>query len=127
MELSEILRFASALIFVVGLIAVCAWGARRLGLMQITGKISSGNRLAVVETLALDAKRKLLIIRHDDREHLVILGEQDLILDAGLPARPDLDTQTRSPSFANMKPDHLTGSVAGQMQKVVSLLRERRA
>jgi len=127
MEISEILRFVSALLFVVGLIAVCAWGARRLGLMQIAGKTSLDNRLAVVETLSIDAKRKLLIIRHDDREHLVMLGEQDLILEAGLPARTDLDAKPRSPSTANMHPGHLTGSVAGQMQKVVSLLREHRA
>ncbi|MBN4051822.1 FliO/MopB family protein [Parvibaculum lavamentivorans] len=127
MEISEILRFVSALLFVIGLIAVCAWGARRLGLMQIAGKTSLGSRLAVVETLAVDSKRKLLIIRHDDREHLIMLGEQDLILDTGLPARTDLDTKTKSPSTTNMSPEHLTGSVAGQMQKVVSLLREHRA
>lgn len=127
MEINDILRFASALLFVVGLIAVCAWGARRLGLMQIAGKTSLGSRLAVVETLAIDAKRKLLIIRHDDREHLIMLGEQDLILEAGLPARTDLDAKAKSPSTTNMSTQHLTGSVAGQMQKVVSLLREHRA
>lgn len=127
MEFSEILRFVSALVFVVGLIAACAWGARRFGLIQLGEKASSRGRLAVVETLSIDPKRKLLIIRHDDREHLVMLGDQDVVLDAGLPARTDLDTDTRKTTPENTQPNQLAGSVADQMQKVVSLLKERRA
>jgi len=127
MEFSEILRFVSALVFVVGLIAACAWAARRFGLVQLGEKASSRGRLAVVETLSIDPKRKLLIIRHDDREHLVMLGDQDVVLDAGLPARIDLDTDAITTSSESTQPNQLAGSVADQMQKVVSLLKERRA
>lgn len=126
MELSEILRFASALIFVVGLIAACAWAAKRFGLVP-TGRQSSANkRLAVTETLTIDPKRKLVIVRHDDREHLLLLGDQDTILEAGLPAKEDPVAETT----AEVKPlnaSALTGPVADQMQKVVSLLKERHA
>jgi len=127
MEFSEILRFVSALVFVVGLIAACAWGARRFGLVQLSEKASNRGRLAVVETLSIDPKRKLLIIRHDDREHLVMLGDQDVVLDAGLPARTDLDTDAPTTSSENTQLNQRAGSVADQMQKVVSLLKERRA
>lgn len=126
MELSEILRFASALIFVVGLIVACAWAAKRFGLVP-TGRQSSMNkRLAVTETLAIDPKRKLVIVRHDDREHLLLLGEQDTILETGLPAKEEPIIE----STAEAKPlnaSALTGPVTDQMQKVVSLLKERRA
>ena len=87
MELSEILRFVSALVFVVGLIAACAWGARRFGLIPNGRQTSLNQRLAVTETLAIDPKRKLIIVRLDDTEHLVLLGEQDIVLDTGLPAK----------------------------------------
>ncbi len=127
MEFSEILRFVSALIFVIGLIAACAWGARRFGLVQMGEKASARGRLSIVETLSIDPKRKLLIIRHDDREHLVMLGDQDVVLDAGLPARTDLETETPVTSSEKTQPSQLAGSVADQMQKVVSLLKERRA
>ena len=120
MELSEILRFASALIFVVGLIVACAWGAKRFGLVPTGRQTSMNKRLAVTETLAIDPKR------HDDREHLLLLGDQDTILEAGLPAKeePMIDASTE---VKPLNASALTGPVADQMQKVVSLLKERRA
>ncbi len=126
MELSEILRFASALVFVIGLIVACAWGARRFGLVPTGRQTSMNKRLAVTETLTIDPKRKLVIVRHDNREHLLLLGEQDTLLDAGLPAKEE--AQSDAPT--DIKPlnaSALTGPVTDQMQKVVSLLKERRA
>jgi flagellar protein FliO/FliZ len=125
MEITEVLRFLAALIFVIGLIAACAWAARRFGLVQMGETASTRGRLAVVESLAIDPKRKLLIIRHDDREHLVMLGDQDMVLDAGLPAKEAEEMKTPTPQ--DTQPNQLAGSVADQMQKVVSLLKERRA
>ncbi len=126
MEVSEILRFASALIFVVGLIVACAWAAKRFGLVP-TGRQSSLNRrLAVTETLAIDPKRKLVIVRHDDREHLLLLGEQDTILEAGLPAKDEPATETPEENKP-LNTSALAGPVTDHMQKVVSLLKERRA
>lgn len=130
MELSEIMRFIFALLFVVGLIAACAWGARRFGLVPTGARASLNRRLAVSETLTIDPKRKLVIIRHDDREHLVLLGDKDLVLDTGLPARFDMEETPagENPDIVGpLSPHSLTGPVAGQMQKVVTLLKERRA
>ncbi|QQR34681.1 flagellar biosynthetic protein FliO [Devosia oryziradicis] len=42
-------------------------------------------RLAVVDSLALDPKRQLLIIRRDDVEHLILVGgTQDIVVEAGI-------------------------------------------
>ena len=67
-------QFILSLLFVLGLIGVAAFLARRFGLVQTTRPASGRRRLATVETLVLDGKRRLLLIRRDDVEHLVILG-----------------------------------------------------
>ena len=36
-------------------------------------------RLAVIETLVLDPSRRLVLVRHDKEEHLILLGEGKLI------------------------------------------------
>ncbi len=67
-------QFILSLLFVLGLIGVAAFLARRFGLAQTTKPAGGRRRLATVETLALDGKRRLLLVRRDDVEHLVILG-----------------------------------------------------
>ena len=68
------LRFATALGVVIALILILAWIARRAGLggrVRVQGR---PRRLAVVEALTLDPKRRLVIIRRDGTEHLLVLG-----------------------------------------------------
>lgn len=73
MDLIDYGRFLAALLFVLGLIALVAWLARRfrLGMGPAPGP---ARRLAVLETLPLDARRKLVLIRCDETEHLLLLG-----------------------------------------------------
>lgn len=75
MDISAYLQFALALVFVIALIGVFAVAARRFGFAgAVAAKGSTARRLAIVEVRPLDAKRKLVLIRRDDTEHLVILG-----------------------------------------------------
>jgi len=77
-------RFLLALVFVVALIAVCAWIARRLGLAGRLATTGGKRRLTIVEVLPLDAKRRLVLIKRDDVEHLLLLGQQsDLVIECG--------------------------------------------
>jgi flagellar protein FliO/FliZ len=78
MEPSDYIRFAAALIFVLALIGAGAFALRASGLMPAAGRPrrGSGRRLAVLETLHLDPKRRLALISRDGVEHLVILGSQ---------------------------------------------------
>ena len=71
---AEILRIVFSFIAVLGLIGVCALAARKFGLASAVGNASGKKRLALVETLAIDARRRLAIIRCDDTEHLIILS-----------------------------------------------------
>lgn len=82
------LRFVLALAFVLGLIGLLAWAVRRLGL---TGRLASTGgrerRLEIVEVRPLDAKRRLVLLRRDSVEHLVLTGATgDLLIESGIPA-----------------------------------------
>lgn len=75
-----------ALVAVVALIFAVAWVARRLGLggplVAVGGK---RRRLAIVEVLPLDAKRRLVLLRRDGTEHLVLLGAtSDTLIERGI-------------------------------------------
>ncbi len=71
------IRFALALVVVIGLIGLVAWLLRRFG---VTGRIVPGSgvpnarrRLSVVEACNVDGKRRLVLVRRDGTEHLIML------------------------------------------------------
>ena len=70
----EIVRVVFALAVVIALIGGGAGLAKRFGLANAGAGLVRKRRLALVETLAIDAKRRAAIIRCDDREHLVVLN-----------------------------------------------------
>ena len=73
MDWIEWARAMAALIATLALIGLAAYGARRLGLL--TGAPARGERrLKVVESLLIDPRRRLVIVRMDDREHLLLLS-----------------------------------------------------
>jgi len=135
MEYSDYLRFVAAFGFIIGLILVCAWGARRMGLTPQIGATENNKRLAVIETLNLDAKRKLILIRRDDKEHLLLVGETDMTIEGGFDAmQPVVQPITpKIQQIAGVKEDRksttkeIGSPVLAQMNRVVKLIRERTA
>ncbi|MEP2943938.1 MAG: hypothetical protein ABJL18_04975 [Hyphomicrobiales bacterium] len=75
--------FAIALIIVLILIAI---------LFRILKAFTSGkfgkvhqNRLGIIEGMALEGKRRLVIVRRDNVEHLLLIGgENDLVIEQGI-------------------------------------------
>ncbi|MBY0562811.1 MAG: flagellar biosynthetic protein FliO [Hyphomonadaceae bacterium] len=65
-------RALFALLATLALIGLAAYGARRLGMMQPGAP--SERRMRIVESLMLDPRRRLVIVRCDAREHLLLLG-----------------------------------------------------
>jgi len=88
MEVSTYFRFILALVFVLALIALIAWAARRYGLARGTVRPLSGERrLDIVEVTPIDSKRRLILIKRDGTEHLLLLGTtQDLVIETGITA-----------------------------------------
>jgi hypothetical protein len=60
--------------------------ARFLSGQTRLGKWRNGQRIGVVETAAVDGSRRLVLVRRDNLEHLLLLsGEGDLVIEAGIP------------------------------------------
>ncbi len=72
MEWMDWARMVFALIATLALIAGAAYGARRLGMLQPGSQ--GPKRMRITESLMLDPRRRIVILRVDDREHVLLLG-----------------------------------------------------
>lgn len=83
-----------ALVFVLALILLLAWLARRFGIgSAVAMRTGAARRLRVSEIAAIDAKHRLVLVRRDDVEHLLLLGPgADTLVEAGIAAPEDDDT-----------------------------------
>lgn len=89
MELSELATFGAALLAVLALIMFIAWVLRRF----FGGSARPGHptlrrrerRLGVVEAAQIGTRHRLLLVRRDDREHLLLIGgTTDLVIETGI-------------------------------------------
>lgn len=67
-------RFVVALAVVLALIAAATWFARRYVASGLIGGLGGRRRLSVVEYAILDGKSRLVLVRRDNVEHLLVLG-----------------------------------------------------
>ena len=77
MNFLDLLRAVFGLAVTLGLIGLVAWAARRYApqLMARLQAQKGARRLQVIETLVLDPARRLVLVRVDDEERLILLGE----------------------------------------------------
>jgi flagellar protein FliO/FliZ len=101
LELSTYFRFLLALIFVLALIGILSWVARRYGILRGTARPTPGKRrLEVVEITPIDSKRRLVLLRRDDTEHLILMSPtNELVVETGITPPPRSDNPS-SPIFA---------------------------
>jgi flagellar biogenesis protein FliO len=73
---SQVLKFFVAFVVVLGLIGLTAWLVRRFGAERLGGAATRGRqpRLAVIDAAAVDNRRRLVLIRRDNVEHLLLIG-----------------------------------------------------
>jgi flagellar protein FliO/FliZ len=74
MEYTAYINAILALILVLGLIGLCSFLFKKVTQGQFLQKSAKSKRLKVEEVLYIDTKRKLVLIKRDDVEHLVLLG-----------------------------------------------------
>ena len=92
MEFEGYFRFLLALVFVIGLIWLLAAMARRMGFGFPVTSFKGGRerRLSVVEVTPVDGRRRLVLVRRDATEHLILLGPaSEMLIENGI--RPDGD------------------------------------
>jgi flagellar protein FliO/FliZ len=88
MDLVDIGRYFAALLLVLALVGAAGLALRRFGMPGFI-KPQSVRRLEIVETLMIGPRQKLLLVRRDNVEHLVLAGpEGACVVESGLPATP---------------------------------------
>jgi flagellar protein FliO/FliZ len=87
LEFVDLLRYFGALLLVLAMVGGAGLLARRFGVPGVTKPVSV-KRLAVVETLMLGPRQRLIILRRDNVEHLVLSGPDGAsIIESGIPAK----------------------------------------
>lgn len=82
METVDLSRFFFSLAAVITLIWLCALLAKRSGFDKKMRGVTAGSRLAVEEALFIDPKRKLLLVRADTKQYVLLLaGENVTVID----------------------------------------------
>jgi hypothetical protein len=104
-DLNDIIYYVIAFVFVIALIAI---GARLLKGTMNKGNSKAGSflrgrdkRLGVVEAASVDGRRKLILLRRDDVEHLIMTGGPvDVLIETGIHS-----PQPEEPSYEPPKDD----------------------
>lgn len=95
-----ILQFVITAVVVLGLVATVYWLGRRYSAGGL-GRIGRGRvpRLAIIDALSVDGRRRLVLVRRDNVEHLILIGgPSDLVVEQAI-QRP------RRPKAAMAEPD----------------------
>lgn len=86
-EMPLAVRFFLAFLIVLGLIGATAWAVRRFGAGRLGGGGGRGRqpRLAVVDYASVDGRRRLVLVRRDNIEHLMMIGgPTDVVVEANI-------------------------------------------
>jgi len=92
MDALSLLRTLGALGLVLGILAAGLWAMRRLNL-RLPGAAIGEQRVQLVERTALDAKRSVVLIRRDGREHLLVVGPEGTVVVESSITRDEVDLQ----------------------------------
>ncbi len=109
-EMPLTVRFFLAFLIVLGLIGAAAWAVRRFGSGRHGGAGQRGRqpRLAVIDHASVDARRRLILIRRDNVEHLLLIGgPTDVVIEPNIvramPASREAPA-ARAPAVAELLP-----------------------
>ena len=86
LEIPLAARFFIAFLIVLALIGLTAWLVRRFGANRL-GAAARGRqpRLAVIDAATVDGRRRLVLIRRDNIEHLLMIGgPTDLVVEPNI-------------------------------------------
>jgi flagellar protein FliO/FliZ len=103
MDTIDYIRFLAALALVIGLIMALSWGLKRMGVGTSSTALTSRRRLRTVESTSIDSRHRLVLVRRDAVEHLVLLGPtSSQVIETGIPATAgDIAADDPPPSLAD--------------------------
>ena len=90
-----------------GLIGVTAWAVRRLGSGRLgtNGVRGRQPRIAVIDHASVDGRRRLILVRRDNVEHLLMVGgPSDVVVEANIVRATSAAAGARGPAIAETAP-----------------------
>jgi flagellar protein FliO/FliZ len=86
MDVATYLKFMLFLGLVLALFGAAVWAGKRF-LPGIRIGARTGRRLQLVEVLMLDTRRRIVLVRRDEVEHLILLGgTTETVIESGIGA-----------------------------------------
>src|ERR1700757_4686683 len=114
----QALTFILAFVAVLALIGALAWLVRRFAGNRLGANTNRGRmpRLAVIDAAAVDGRRRLVLVRRDNVEHLIMIGgPTDVVVEPNIvraiPAAPARETP----------PPRVTGNLTDTLPRAVPL------
>ena len=103
--------FIFAFIAELALIGVAAWLVRRFASNRLGANTNRGRmpRLAVIDAAAVDGRRRLVLVRRDNVEHLLMIGgPSDIVVEPNIVrAIPGRDQMAPRPAVAGEQPPRI--------------------
>src|SRR3974377_1328346 len=104
----QAVTFIFAFVAVLALIVVAAWLVRRFAGNRLGANTQRGRmpRLAVIDAAAVDGRRRLVLVRRDNVEHLLMIGgPTDIVVEPNIVrATPGRDQLPQRPPGAELPP-----------------------
>ena len=104
----QALTFFFAFVAVLALIGVAAWLVRRFASNRLGANTNRSRmpRLAVIDAAAVDGRRRLVLVRRDNIEHLLMIGgPTDIVVESNIVrAMPGRDQLPQRPAVASPEP-----------------------
>jgi flagellar protein FliO/FliZ len=90
MEFPDVAKYAAALLVVIALIMALHWVLRRFFADGAKGRPTAlrrrDRRLGVIEAAQVSPRHRLLLVRRDDREHLLLIGgATEIVIETDIP------------------------------------------
>jgi flagellar protein FliO/FliZ len=102
------LQFIFAFVAVLALIGITAWLVRRFAANRLGTNTNRGRmpRLAVIDAAAVDGRRRLVLVRRDNIEHLLMIGgPTDIVVEPNIVrAAPTRDQMPSRPGVGGVEP-----------------------
>jgi flagellar biogenesis protein FliO len=111
----SVVKFVIAFVVVIALIALAAWLVRRFGAARLGNGATRGRqpRLAVIDAASVDGRRRLVLIRRDNIEHLLMIGgPTDVVIEPNIVRATTRDTsrQTTAETSGRSQPADIATS-----------------
>lgn len=106
LDLPAYANFIIAFVFVLLLIGGAAWLVRRFGAARLDPAARGRQpRLAVVDAASIDGRRKLVIVRRDNAEHLLMIGgPTDVVVETNIVRAGPLAARDTAPARNGSEP-----------------------